>query len=422
MRIAGLLSLAGGAVLTLAPAAAAVPGDLDPAFSSDGKVTTDVTSGVDIGVGVAIQGDGKIVVAGEVAGGGGRLGLTRYNEDGSLDTSFSADGKLTTNFTSGDDVASDVVIQPDGKIVAAGRAGGSGGQFAVARYNADGTLDSSFSGDGKQTTNFTSGNDWAFGLALQADGKIVAVGRAAGAGGRFAVVRYNADGTLDAGFSSDGKVATDFTSGFDIADHVAIQPADEKIVAVGTADYMRSTARFALARYNTDGTLDPAFAGDGKVTTNFTSGFDGGFAGAVQIGDGKIVAVGQAGSRMGVARYNTNGTLDASFSADGKVATNFTVGSDYADDVVIQADGKIVGVGAANYFGSNANFALARYNANGSLDATFSSDGKQTTSFTSRRDLGYGAAIDGAGKVVVAGGSGIGGSNPKFAVARYLAD
>jgi uncharacterized delta-60 repeat protein len=217
---------------------------------------------------------------------------------GDLDTSFGGDGKVTTNFTSGDDTGFAVGIQADGKIVAAGTAAFR--EFALARYNADGTLDTTFGGDGKVTTNLTSGADGALSVAIQADGKIVSAGAAGGTGGRFALARYNIDGTLDTGFSSDGKLTTNFTSGPDVAFGVAIQ-GDGKIVAAGTAGFRQ----FAVARYDADGTLDSTFGGDGKVTTDFTSGDD--FGGALVLqADEKAVVAGRAGGRGG--RFGLPGT------------------------------------------------------------------------------------------------------------------
>jgi uncharacterized delta-60 repeat protein len=204
---------------------------------------------------------------------------------------------VTTNFTGEHDVAFGVAIQADGKIVAAGGAG-SAYRFALARYNPNGTLNPTFSGDGKVVTNFSTQYERAFAVAIQADGKIVAAGEGSGGlGGRFALVRYNPDGTLDLTFSGDGKLLTNFTTGFDQAFAVAIQP-DGKIVAA-------NFRRFALTRYNPDGTLDPTFGGDGKVTTNFTAGDD--YANGVAIqADGRMVAAGRAGGsggRFALARY-----------------------------------------------------------------------------------------------------------------------
>jgi uncharacterized delta-60 repeat protein len=223
-------------------------GTLDSSFDEDGRVITEMASGNDSIAAVAIQADGRILAAGKVDAsvGDSEFGLARYEPDGTLDSTFGGDGMVTTSFGVAPDGASDLVIQPDGRIVAAGFAGGHRRQFGLARYNTDGTLDSTFGGDGKVTTNFTAERDAAYGLALQATGKIVAAGRAAGTGGRFALARYHTDGTLDSTFGGDGKVTTNFTEHDDSAFDVAVQ-ANGRIVAAGRE--AGKGGRFALARY-----------------------------------------------------------------------------------------------------------------------------------------------------------------------------
>jgi uncharacterized delta-60 repeat protein len=200
---------------------------------------------------------------------------------------------------------------------------------------APGQLDTGFGGDGKVTTNFTGGHDPAFSLAIQADGKVVAAGTAnyRGTNARFALARYETNGVLDPTFGGDGKVTTNFSRAWDGAYSVAIQPADGKIVvageAGGTGPAESRAARFALARYDTSGMLDPSFGGDGKVTTNISPGAEFVFGAAIQAADGKIVVTGRAGGRGGriaLARYNPNGSLDATFAGDGKVTTNRSLG------------------------------------------------------------------------------------------------
>jgi uncharacterized delta-60 repeat protein len=310
-----------------------------------------------------------------------------------------------------------VAIQNDGKIVAVGATyTGGEGSFALARFNPNGSLDQSFSGDGKQTTDFGGG---ATGVAIQGDGKIVAVG-ANGHGG-FALARYNPNGSLDPSFSGDGKQMTDF-GGFDQASGVALQ-ANGKVVVVGQGG--PDPSDFAIARYNPNGTLDTSFSGDGKQTTSFSAGCcDGASALAIQ-GDGKIVAVGLAGGGTGnpghfaLARYNPNGTLDPSFSGDGKQTTE--VGDDaFAKGVALQGDGKLVVVGLT-HTGGDYGFALARYNQNGTLDPSFSGDGKQTTDFG---PFGYatGIALQANGNIVVVGVGRGTDFTYDFALARYLGD
>lgn len=420
-----LLSLAGLAITT---AASAQVGELDTSFGGDGRVATDVTARGDTATSVAVQPDGKIVVA----GGAGwnknpRFLLLRYNADGALDTSFGGDGKVTTDFGGAEDAAWGVVIQADGKIVAAGDAalGTGNSRFAIARYNADGTLDTSFGGDGKVTTQFTRHDDPVAGLALQADGKIVVSGGAAqdGPNSNFALARYNSDGTLDPTFAGDGKVKTDFVGRHDFANAVVIQ-TDGKIVAAGLAGFSRTRGkgRFSLARYNADGTPDATFSGDGKLTTNFTRGDDSVQGVAIE-SDGSIVTVGIAAynsrnATFALARYTPDGTLDDGFDADGKVRTDFNGSPAYAYDVVVQPDGKIIAAGVAA--GQGGRFAIARYGTGGELDATFSGDGTAVTNFSSHNDFAYGVVQQADGNLLLAGGSNWGGSNAKVALARYL--
>jgi uncharacterized delta-60 repeat protein len=417
------------ASLALVSVAYGQAGQLDTSFDGDGKVTTDVTARGDFATNVAIQVDGKIVVVGAAQWGKDpKFVLLRYNPDGTLDTSFSGDGKVTTNFTRLEDAAWAVVIQSDGRIVAAGDAGfGTGNsRFAVARYNADGTLDTTFGGDGKVTTQFTRHDDPVAAAALQPDGKIVVSGGANWGGGEsnFALARYNTDGTLDPSFGGDGRVTADFARRGDYANAVVVQ-ADGKLVAGGYATYSRTNGfnRFAVARYNADGTLDTSFSGDGKQTTDFTRRNDPALDLTLQP-DGKIVAAGiskadGSNPNVALARYNADGTLDASFSGDGKVTTDFSGGYDQAYAVALQPDGKIVVGGATTGLGGR--FLIARYDTSGALDSTFNGGGFAATNFTRHDDFAYGLALQADGNLVLVGGSGWGGSNlGKIALARYL--
>ena len=333
---------------------------------------------------------------------------------GDLDPTFSGDGKLTTDF--GDNVnriynrAHAVAIQPDGKIVAAGYASGASDDFALARYNANGTLDTGFGTGGRVRTDINGAKDQAHAVALQSDGKIVVVGEAyngANATGTqtdFAVARYNANGTLDTTFSGDGKATLDFGS-VDEAWAVAIDN-NGKIVVVGDSE------DFAVARYNADGTLDTAFSDDGKLTTDFGNSTDLLFAVAVQ-SDNKIVVAGGGGDvgsyGFVLARYNVNGTLDTGFSGDGKVKTVFDQNATVRA-LAIQDDGKILAVGH-HFNGNDQELVMARYNADGTLDNTFGStnfghSGTVVTNFGGTDFWVFGAALQANGKIVVAGVTG----------------
>ena len=405
------LSVAG----SLAPAAWAGAGDLDPSFSGDGKLTTDF--GVGGASGVALQGDGKIVVVGDS---GGDFALARYNADGSLDPSFAGDGMLTTDFGRDFEGASDLALQSDGKIVVVG-GGGPGRDFALARYNADGSLDPTFADDGMQTIDFGD-VDEASGVVLQGDGKVVAAGMTGAPGSTdFALARLEADGSLDPTFSGDGIQTADF-SATDRAAAVALQ-ADGRLVVPGAAGGM-SGSRFALARFDAGGLLDASFAGGEREPMFGTRRFeaDQDFAADVALqADGKIVAAGGAAARLAgrlgfaLARFNGDGSLDRSFSGNGKLLTHFGSYAS-ASGVAVQADGRIVAVGSSVQFPGDQDFALARYKRNGSLDA------REVTDFGGD-DYASAVALQGDGRIVVAGGtqaSGGGGVPGRdFALARY---
>jgi uncharacterized delta-60 repeat protein len=380
-------------------------GALDSTFSGDGKLVVNLGGEVDSVGGLALQSDGKIVVGGgaydEEAG--SWLAVARFNSNGTPDSGFSGDGVQTTDVGAGGAAA--VALQADGKIVAAG-SGNGWLDFAVVRYTTGGELDAGFSGDGRQSADFR-GDERASDVAVQPDDKIVVVGGQGGfwANDRFAVARYTADGDLDEDFSDDGFVTTEL--GADGApEGVALQP-DGKIVVVGATEEFGG--EFAIARYNADGTPDSGFSGDGLQTVAIGEfGYDA-IARSVAIqADGKIVVVGEGNGdgeddyqSFAVVRLNANGTPDNGFSGDGRMTTDFNGGEDRADDVAIQPDGKIVAIGTG---GPNDNFALVRLNTNGTLDASFSGDGKQTTDI-GQYDAARSVALQADGKIVVAGGT-----------------
>jgi len=339
-------------------------------------VTTDFAGAGD-GVGaIAVQPDGKLVAAGAATiNWQADFALARYNSNGTLDTGFGTDGRVTTDFGGRYEVARSVALQWDGKIVVAGGSViGLFNDFAVARYLSDGTLDASFGTGGKVITKFENRPDGmapgevsadANSVAVQPDGKIVVAGYANIEGEEdFALVRYNANGTLDTSFGTGGKVITDFTRD-DSTFSVAVEP-DGKILVAGMADVSRGYG-FALVRYNSNGTLDASFGAGGIVTTDFgllDQGFSVAYAASLAVQpDGGIVAAGRAyfngGFHSGLARYNSDGTLDASFGTGGRVTADFQGPDDYDQftSVVVQPDAKIV-VAVAGL----GDFTLVRFN------------------------------------------------------------
>jgi len=428
--LAGFL-LTLGSLLGSATAAQAAPGDLDPTFSGDGRQTTDFQGGSDDGQSMVRQPDGKVVVVGGTTqGSNGRFAVARYNLDGSLDPSFSGDGRQTVDFGAGNDGANGVALQTDGKIVVAGTATSGGrAKFGVVRLNANGSLDNTFSGDGRADTRI--GDGWiGTDVALDQDGRIVVAGWAYGPGSfsvYAAVARFRSDGSLDPGFSGDGRQTTDFGSDESYAEGVALT-RDGKIVLAGqvSPEGLQGEAyNFGVARLNTDGSLDPTFAGDGRQTTKFP-GVENGASDVVLQPDGKILAAGYSEEVSGeeadeykdfaLARYKTNGALDTGFSGDGKQLTDLG-GSDRVSGIALAPDGKIVAAGGRFRGLGTFDFALARYNPTGSLDRTFSGDGRVTTDFSGKDDSGAAVLLPPSGKILVAGSATRAGSD--FALARY---
>jgi len=407
-------------------------GDLDTSFSFDGKVTTGFGIGSDDEAeAIAIQSDGKIVVGGDSdADGSDDFALARYNTDGSLDNSFGPGGVVLTDFGVSSDGARALAIQTDGKIVAAGDSDADGSNdYALARYNTDGSLDISFGSGGVVLTDFSGGaNDIAFAMAIQSDGKIVAAGRSNADGSNdFALARYNTDGSLDMSFGTGGLVLTDFSGGGsnDDARALAIQ-TDGKIVAAGRSNADGSND-FALARYDTDGSLDIGFGSGGIVVTDFSGGGSNDQARSMAIQtDGKIVVGGFSNADgdfdFALSRYNSDGSLDIGFGSGGVVLTDFSGGGsdDSLSGLVIQLDAKIVAAGTSDADGSD-DFALARYNTDGSLDNGFGSSGLVLTDFSGSGSFDSPGALatQSDGKIVVAGESDASG-NGDFALARYL--
>ncbi|MDO9104182.1 MAG: putative Ig domain-containing protein, partial [Methylovulum sp.] len=374
--------------------------------------------------GLALQADGKLLVVGYSQTVGNKdIVLLRYDSNGHLDSGFADGGKASTALGAFDDIGRAVAIQADGKILVAGTSdNGSNSDFALLRYNIDGSLDSSFSGDGKLTTALGSGEDYAYAVSVQADGKILVAGYSSNGGNEdFALVRYNSNGSLDSSFSGDGKVSTDFGTSSDYAYDMILQ-ADGKILVVGTSHGSGGT-RFALARYNTDGSLDTGFSGDGKTTTELGLFGDEGYAVSVQ-SDGKILVAGEtwngSGNDFSLVRYHSDGSLDTSFDGDGKLVTALNLSYDYARSMTLQSDGKILIAGFSQVVG-HAEFALLRYNSDGSLDSSFGDGGQVTAEISAVNAYGYALTAQSDGKILLAGYSNDG-SGQAIVVARYNAD
>ncbi len=413
----------------------AAPGDFDPTFGVDGIVTTDFFGSDDFATAIAVQADGKIVVAGSAKSGADvtttDFAVARYLPDGTLDPDFGSGGVVTSDFAGSTDYGHAVAIQADGRMIVVGEAiSGTQKTFALIRYNSDGTVDPSFGTDGKVLTTFSGRDSRAYEIVVQPDEKIVV----AGDGYRtpspplndsdFALARYNSDGSLDLGFGTGGMVTTDFYS-FEDGARALVQQRDGKLIAAGRA-HTAQNADFALARYNADGTLDVTFGpnGDGKVNTDFSDNSEVALSMTLQP-DGAIVVAGLTFFETGennfgfaLARYGADGTLDSTFGTGGKVTTDLNLLGELAASVVVQANGKILAGGYANLEiggSDNPDLALVRYNPDGSLDSEFGSDGTVIADLTLGFDSIAAMAIEPDGKLIAAGSAG-----PDFLVARYL--
>ena len=410
------------AAIVSSPTARAAPGSLDVTFAG-GKVTTAIGSGTDAGKSVAQQYDGKVVVAGySYNGNDSDFAVARFLANGQPDPAF-AGGHVTTDLGSDNDKGCGVAVQSDGRIVVAGYTGsGDGVDFAVVRYNPTGTLDTTFGGTGKVITDVRGSGDFGAGVALQIDGKILVAGCAYnGSNDDFAVVRYNVNGSLDTSFGFNGKLTDDFGDTGDYAYSIAVQ-SDGKIVLAGES-LRGDNYDFAVARYSSSGTSDSSFGSGGRVFTGIGDSDDAAKGVATQ-SDGGIVAAGYSysndGADFAVVRYTATGLLDAGFSGDGKATTTIGSGPDSGNGVVVQADGKII-VAGEMWNGNNWDFALLRYRADGAVDTGFGTSGKVITAIGTGSDRGMGIALQSDGSILVAGST-VSGSNMDFAVARYDGD
>lgn len=406
------------AVCGLWPAAIqAAPGDLDPSFGGgDGKVTTDF-GGEDGVSDVEVQPDGKILVAGRDDD-DDEFVLVRYSADGTPDSSFGGgDGIARNSLISYGKLA----LLPDGKIMLAS----SDGDFILARYTSEGALDTSFGGgDGLVETDFGGEADYPLDIVRQSDGKLL-LGGARAFPEQFALARHNPDGSLDTSFGGDGKVTTGF-GGEDLLVALSVG-SDGKIAAAGGTSAGGTPGDeydFAVARYNADGTLDTGFAGDGTTTL----GFDG-FAqasGVAALAGGKVLVAGTGvhGEKMQVtlARYTAGGALDASFGGgDGTVASDLGAFGSTAEALAMQADGRIVVAG--NGGGASDDLLVVRYNADGSLDTTFGDgDGSVTVDFKGGHDHATALALQSGGIVAAGLARSPGAFDDDFAIARLLSD
>ncbi len=385
-------------------------GILDDSFGNGrGYVTLNINNDNDQGQSLAIQPDGKILLGGQCSNGSNNdFCIARFNSDGILDTTFETSGNVIQSSVSSREAGQSLAIQPDGKILLGGNCyNGSNDDFCIARFNSNGTLDTTFGNSGKVIQPIGPYNDWGESLAIQPDGKILLGGFCSnGTDDDFCIARFNSDGTLDTTFGNSGKVIQPIGSSDDIGQSLVILP-DGKILLGGFC-YNRSNKDFCIARFNSDGILDTTFGNSGKVIQPIGSSDDIGRSLVIQP-NGKILLGGFCYNRNNddfcIARFNPNGTLDTSFGrrGSGKVIQPIGPYHDWGESLAIQPDGKILLGGYCFIDTSDDDFCIARFNPNGTLDTTFRNSGKVIQPIGSGIDRGLSLRIQPNGKILLGG-------------------
>jgi uncharacterized delta-60 repeat protein len=414
VRVALTAVCAMAVVCSVVQPAVAAPGDLDPDFGGgDGQVATKFDSGDAEVLALAPQEDGKILAGGwvQLTDTNQAWALIRYKPGGQLDPTFGDGGRKVVDFTAGNDQLGGLVILRSGKIVAGGWAGSL---FAAVRYLPDGHLDHSFNGDGKALVNFGSGFDNAYDVARSPGGKIVLAGYSEGpSNDRFALARLTSSGTLDKTFGGDGKVTTNMGANAYILD--VLVHGDGSVVATGDVD--TTPVAPAIAMYQPNGELDPAFGDGGKKIPDV--GQDVYPTALVELGSHKFVVAGAARTGptdfdVGLVRFKATGQLDETFGPNGLVTQDFE-SAEYTRD--IRRVGTKFVLAVTRQTGQESHLCVIRLHANGSADTTFGDLGVAAATFT---HAGAEALVVQGNGRIVAGGEAGPGLDSKFAVARFL--
>jgi uncharacterized delta-60 repeat protein len=370
-------------------------GSPDNSFNSNGKALASFyydfgngpeITGQDYGAAIVVQADGKVIVAGRTYNGLNEdLGLIRYNSNGTLDNTFDVDGYVNTGFGASDindhERITALALQPDGKILAVGTTASvsSTADYAIVRYKPDGTLDSSFGTNGHVFVDFGD-TDEATCVAIQNDGKILVAGFSVnGTDTDFSLARLNTDGSLDNSFDGDGRMISVISPRIDYLTSMVLQP-DGKIV-VGGQTNLDFVGEFVLARFNDNGTPDNSFDGDGKAVLSVGPSSET-ITGLALQPDGKIVAagygynVGGSNNDFIVARFLDTGSPDNTFDGNGSAVAAIGTNHDYATSVAIQNNGQIIVAGYSLMPSGLYDFSLVKFHSNGTPDNTFDGDGK----------------------------------------------
>lgn len=392
------------------------------------KIITNMGSNYDFAHSIAIQPDGKVIVAGDSYG---IPCMIRFDNEGALDPSFGNEGRVFTSWNGGSNpVINDITVLSDGRIIlGSSYYNGNNRDFILACFNPDGSIDDSFGNNGTTFTPIGNFEDICFAIAMQPDGKLLAAGGSNKSLGafdyNFALVRYNPDGTIDNSFGNSGVAITEIGLCNSIAYSIAVQQ-DGRILLAGEAqDSLFAFNDFAVVRYNEDGSLDNTFGTDGKLRISLSETYD--YAKSIVLQeDGKIVITGYTQNGLhnydfALLRLNSDGSFDDTFGNNGIIITD--IGNDFANSIAIQQDGKIVLAGSTTT-GTLYDFATLRYNQDGSLDETFGENGAIITSFGAGDDEGSSVVIRNNGEILIAGmvNTQPGSFDSDFALLRLFSD
>jgi uncharacterized delta-60 repeat protein len=400
-------------------------GLLDSSFGDHGKVLTSFTSGSDI-TATIIQPDGKILVDGKAfITDRYELAVSRYHYNGTLDSTFGTNGTSLVYFN-GSAYGNCMALQADGKIIIGGYFFGfNKNDFALARLLPNGAPDVVFGNSGTVITPFSNSNNEISGIAVKADGSIVAVGYSTedGAIHTFALAQYTSNGAPDIAFGNAGKITTNFDGGLAYAKSITFQTDGKYLVAGYAASNLDFDYDFAAARYKTDGSLDSTFGINGKLITSF--GNTDQVTGIVLQPDNKIILSGSSFNSSGmsdiaIARYQVNGQLDSSFGSNGKTL-DATLPDIAANGIILRPDGKLV-VAGSEYESNVESFLVSQYLSNGAVDSFFGTNGKTLTTFGSHYDQAKAIALQQDGKIIAAGvGGEVANGTLNIALTRYNA-
>ncbi len=348
--------------------------------------------------------------------------VARLTSSGALDASFDGDGKQTIDFGGTADLGQSVAVDSADRVLIAGESDqgpATGYDFAVARLTTAGELDASFSDDGKQTVDFGGTDEYAMSVSLDSAGRVLLGGTSNQPATHidFAAARLDSDGTLDPAFGIDGRVTTDIgTPGSgDFGQQVVAYQSDGKAIMVGS-----SGNKMVAVRYNADGGLDSTFGVDGIARIAFNANVVGNSVAVDSAGRVLIAGylLSPTGPDFAVARLTPSGALDTSFSGDGEQTIDFGSTADYGFGVATDSADRVIIAGYTNQSATGSDFAVARLTSSGELDASFSGDGKQTIDFGGTTDRATGIAVDGADRVILGGYSYQGATGADFAVRR----